>query len=232
MNFAKFLRTTLDCFLPFFNILFCRNIFLVWLVKTRFPRFNQFMKSRRFFVSNADSFDQYIHIFFFSHYFLYFVVVAIFTWKHLCRSLFLINFVIKRLHHRCFPVNIAKFSRTTFLKNICEWQLLFMHCILLLFRAVGSFFMVGWLSKNVGHRDWPTTKNKKKTWLKCLTAVPQKTKFGLQLFFKISSLEFFFFFENITAGTQLSYIRLHVPVIIRFFLISDLPADNLKANKS
>ena len=43
----------------------------------------------------------------------------------------------------------------------------------------------------------------------------------------------FFFFENITAGTQLSYIRLHVPVvIIRFFLISDLPADNLKANKS
>ena len=79
VNFAKFLRTPLDCFLPFFNILFCRNIFLVRLAKTRFPRFNQFTKSRRFFVSNADSFDQYIHIFFFSHYFLYFVVVAIFT---------------------------------------------------------------------------------------------------------------------------------------------------------
>ena len=143
MNFAKFLRTTLDCFLPFFNILFCRNIFLVWLVKTRFPRFNQFMKSRRFFVSNADSFDQYIHIFFFSHYFLYFVVVAIFTWKHLCRSLFLINFVIKRLHHRCFPVNIAKFSRTTFLKNICEWQLLFMHCILFTVQGCRKLFYGG-----------------------------------------------------------------------------------------
>ena len=39
---------------------------------------------------------------------------AIFTGKHLCWSLFLIkltacNFIKKRLQHRCFPVNIAKF---------------------------------------------------------------------------------------------------------------------------
>ena len=140
----------------------------------------------------------------------------------------------KETPSQVFPVNIAKFSRTTFLKNICQWQLLFLHCILLLFRAVGGFFMVGWLSKNVGHHGWPTTKKKKKkNWLECLTAVHQKTKFGLKFFFKISSLKFFFFVENITVGTQLFYIRLHVPVvIIRFFLISDLPADNLKANKS
>ena len=30
------------------------------------------------------------------------------------------NFIKKRLQHRCFPVNIAKFLRTPILKNICE----------------------------------------------------------------------------------------------------------------
>ena len=35
---------------------------------------------------------------------------AKFTGKHLCQSLFL----IKRLCHRCFPVNYAKFPRTAF----------------------------------------------------------------------------------------------------------------------
>ena len=68
---------------------------------------------------------------------------TIFTWKHLCCSLFLVklqfNFIKKRPHYRCFPVNIAKcfkntlgvflwilgnFSRTLFLKNICEQLLL------------------------------------------------------------------------------------------------------------
>ena len=33
-------------------------------------------------------------------------------------------FIKKRLQHRCFPVNIAKFLRTPILKNICEWLLL------------------------------------------------------------------------------------------------------------
>ena len=46
---------------------------------------------------------------------------AKFTGKHLCQSLFF-NIVAatilkKRLWHRCFPVNSAKFLRTTFLKN-------------------------------------------------------------------------------------------------------------------
>ena len=51
---------------------------------------------------------------------------AIFTGKHLCRSLFLIklqinfliNFIKKRLQHRCFSVNIDKFLITPILKNI------------------------------------------------------------------------------------------------------------------
>ena len=51
--------------------------------------------------------------------------------KHLYWSLFLNknsglqswNFIKKRLQHRCFPVNIVKFSRTRVLKNI--WKLLF-----------------------------------------------------------------------------------------------------------
>ena len=29
-------------------------------------------------------------------------------------------FIIERLQHRCFPVNIVKFLRSDFLKNICE----------------------------------------------------------------------------------------------------------------
>ena len=34
------------------------------------------------------------------------------------------SFFKKRLQHRCFPANIAKFLTTTFLKNICERLLL------------------------------------------------------------------------------------------------------------
>ena len=53
---------------------------------------------------------------------------AIFTEKHLRWSLFLNknaglqswNFIKKRLQHRFFPVNIAKFLRTPVLENICE----------------------------------------------------------------------------------------------------------------
>ena len=46
--------------------------------------------------------------------------LAIFTEKQLCWSLFL----IKRLKHGCFPVNIAKCLRTPILKNIWEEMLL------------------------------------------------------------------------------------------------------------
>ena len=53
---------------------------------------------------------------------------AIFTEKQLRWSLFLNknaglqswNFIKKRLQHRFFPVNIAKFLRTPVLENICE----------------------------------------------------------------------------------------------------------------
>ena len=47
---------------------------------------------------------------------------AIFTGKHLCWSLFfkVCNFIKKRLQHRCFPVDIAKYLTTPILKNICE----------------------------------------------------------------------------------------------------------------
>ena len=40
-----------------------------------------------------------------------------FTGKHLCQSLSPATLLEKRLWHRCFPVNIAKFLRTPFWKN-------------------------------------------------------------------------------------------------------------------
>ena len=50
---------------------------------------------------------------------------SIFTGKHLCQchlnkviGLEACDFIKKRLQHRCFPVNIAKFLRTAILKNI------------------------------------------------------------------------------------------------------------------
>ena len=40
-----------------------------------------------------------------------------FTGKYVCLSLFLINFIKKRLRHSCFPVNFGKFLRTSFLQK-------------------------------------------------------------------------------------------------------------------
>ena len=40
-----------------------------------------------------------------------------FAGKQLCQSLFFYSFTKKRLWHRCFPVNLAKFLRTPFLQN-------------------------------------------------------------------------------------------------------------------
>ena len=59
---------------------------------------------------------------------LFLKIPAMFTEKHLCRSLFLNknaglqswHFIEKRLQQRCFPLNIAKSLRTPVLKNICE----------------------------------------------------------------------------------------------------------------
>ena len=55
--------------------------------------------------------------------------VVIFTGKHLCWSLFLIElqackFIEKRLEHWCFPLHVRKFLRTPILKNISERLLL------------------------------------------------------------------------------------------------------------
>ena len=40
--------------------------------------------------------------------------LAILTEKHLCWRFFLINFIKKRLQHRCFPANVAKCLRSAF----------------------------------------------------------------------------------------------------------------------
>ena len=38
----------------------------------------------------------------------------IFTGKHLCQSIFSINFIKKELQDMCFPVNIARFLRAIY----------------------------------------------------------------------------------------------------------------------
>ena len=48
---------------------------------------------------------------------------AIFTGKQLK----VYNFIKKRLQHRCFPENIAKFLRAPILKNKSEKQLLYLE---------------------------------------------------------------------------------------------------------
>ena len=56
---------------------------------------------------------------------------AVFTRKQLCSGLYLIKLqafspadVLKRLQHRCFPVNIVKFLRTLFITEHLQWMLL------------------------------------------------------------------------------------------------------------
>ena len=51
---------------------------------------------------------------------------AKFTGKHLCQSLFFRSATLlkKRLWHRCFPANFAKFLRTPFFKGHLWWLLL------------------------------------------------------------------------------------------------------------
>ena len=58
---------------------------------------------------------------------------AKFTGKHLCQSLFFnkvaglrpATLLKKRLWHRCFPMNFAKFLRTAFLTEHLRWLLLY-----------------------------------------------------------------------------------------------------------
>ena len=59
---------------------------------------------------------------------------AEFTGKHLCQSLFFTQVAAqpatllkKRLWHRCFPENFAKFLRTPFFKEHLQWLLLILQ---------------------------------------------------------------------------------------------------------
>ena len=62
---------------------------------------------------------------------------AKFTGKHLCQSLIFnkvaglrpATLLKKRLWHRCFPVNFAKFLRTPFLQNTSGRLLLYFHVL-------------------------------------------------------------------------------------------------------
>ena len=45
------------------------------------------------------------------------------------------NLILKRLQHRCFPVNIAKFLRTPNLKNTCDR---------LLFKLIVTPLLISW----------------------------------------------------------------------------------------
>ena len=65
---------------------------------------------------------------------------ATFTGKHLCWNLKALRpatLLKKRLQHRCFPVNIAKFLRTPTLKNICKRLLLSIRLKLSKFKNPG-----------------------------------------------------------------------------------------------
>ena len=70
---------------------------------------------------------------------------TIFTGIYLCWSLFLktCNFIKKRLQHKCFPVNIAKFSRTPILKNNCKRLLLITYKICFLKNVLFRWFPYG-----------------------------------------------------------------------------------------
>ena len=84
-------------------------------------------------------------------------IFANFTGKHQCQTLFLIKvpdlrletLLKKRLWHRCFPVNSAKFLRTPFLQNtsgrvrlkLCVWD-----CTVLWFSALKCWNIVSYIA--------------------------------------------------------------------------------------
>ena len=73
---------------------------------------------------------------------------AKFTGKHLCQSLFFnkvaglrpATSLKKRLWHRCFPVNLAKFLRTPFLTEHLRWLLLPIFNVFVAIKAIKSLF--------------------------------------------------------------------------------------------
>ena len=83
--------------------------------------------------------------------------LEIFTGKYLCWNLSLFNeiaglkaynFIKKRLQHRCFPVNIAKFVRAYFKEHL--WWLLL------------NFILACKLNVGNNQEDWKFLKNKTK----------------------------------------------------------------------
>ena len=89
--------------------------------------------------------------------------------KHLCQGLFFNKFVglrpatllKKRLWHRCFPVNFAKFL----LQNT-SWQLL-MELILLDFKTIISIYLIGHYTSRNRAPPNNTTESKIKYWYQC-----------------------------------------------------------------
>ena len=68
--------------------------------------------------------------------------LAIFTGKHWCWRFFLINFIKKRLQHKCFPVNIAKcFSTAFYVEFICKYEFFEYY-------AMSSFFFRSVLARH------------------------------------------------------------------------------------
>ena len=116
-----------------------------------------------------------------------------FTGKYLCQSLFfhknagLRSAILlgKRLWHRCFPVNFAKFLRTPFLKEHLWWLLLNLQ---------ESAFARAFFSKYAGLR--PAILLKKTLWRRC---------FSLLIFCKIFKNSFFYRTPPV-AASEMGYI--------------------------
>ena len=77
---------------------------------------------------------------------------AKFRGKHLCQSLFFnkvsdrrpATLLKKRLWHRCFPVNFAKFLRIPFLTGHLWWLLLFKELFLIIISIISTAAMMNW----------------------------------------------------------------------------------------
>ena len=73
--------------------------------------------------------------------------------KHLCSYLFLLNFIKKRLQHRCFHENIAKFLRKAFFIEHYRWLLVAYHYLSkLILRRTFSYFLYFNLSQHATQR--------------------------------------------------------------------------------
>ena len=113
---------------------------------------------------------------------------AKFTGKHLCQSLYFnkvagfrpVTLLKKRLWHRCFPVNFAKFLRTPFFTEHLRWL------PLKLFASSLYIFRIFIWRKTFSWELWEIFRKKKLNWNHVLTAdfviqTPIIIIFGLML---------------------------------------------------